>query len=87
MPEAVRGPEPVTAGAQRPVTRPLLTQQWRDLTFLHWPVDPGLAAGLLPPGTRPDLFEGTSYVGLIAFRMYRTGWLGLPGLPLPGLVS
>jgi len=77
-------PEPVTAGAARPVARPLLTVQWRDLAFLHWPVDPGVAARLLPSGTRPDLFEGTSYVGLVAFRMYRAGWLGLPGLPYLG---
>lgn len=84
MPEAVSGPEPVTTGAPRPVTRPLLTQQWCDLAFLHWPVDPGVVARLLPPGTRPDLFEGTSYVGLVAFRMHRVGWLGLPGLPYLG---
>jgi uncharacterized protein YqjF (DUF2071 family) len=76
--------EPVTAGAARPVRRPLLTQHWLDLSFLHWPVDPGAVAPLLPPGTRPDLFEGTSYMGLIAFRMYRVGWLGLPGLPYLG---
>ena len=56
-----RRPEPVTGGAPRPVTRPLLTQQWLDLSFLHWPVDPGAVAPLLPRGTRPDLFEGTSY--------------------------
>ena len=84
MPEAAGGPEPVTAGAPRPVTRPLLTLEWRDLAFLHWPVAPAVAARLLPPGTRPDLFEGTSYVGLIAFRMHRVGWLGLPGLPYLG---
>jgi len=77
-------PEPVTAGAVRPVIWPLLTVRWRDLAFLHWPVDPGVAARLLPSGTRPDLFEGTSYVGLVAFRMYRAGWLGLPGLPYLG---
>src|SRR5215831_2319697 len=81
--QPVRGPapEPVTIGAPRPVRRPLLTQQWRDLAFLHWPVDARVAARLLPRGTRPDLFEGTSYVGLVAFRMYRVGWLGLPALP------
>ena len=77
-------PEPVTAGAPRPVGRPLLTQRWRDLTFLHWPVTPDVAARLLPRGTRPDLFGGISHVGLIAFRMYRAGWLGLPGLPYLG---
>lgn len=76
--------EPVTTAAARPVGCPLLTQRWRDLAFLHWPVDPGAAARHLPRGTRPDMFEGTSYVGLVAFRMYRVGWLGLPGLPYLG---
>ena len=28
------------------------------------------------------MFEGTGYVGLVAFRMDRVGWLGLPGLPV-----
>jgi hypothetical protein len=85
-PEPGTGPaaEPVTTGAARPVSWPLLTQRWRDLTFLHWPVDPGAAARHLPRGTRPDVFEGTSYVGLVAFRMNRVGWLGLPGLPYLG---
>lgn len=78
------GAEPVTAGAVRPVRWPLLTQQWLDLTFLHWPADPATVAPLLPPGTRPDLYDGGCYVGLIAFRMHRVGWLGLPGLPYLG---
>jgi uncharacterized protein len=66
------------------VSRTLLTQHWLDLTFLHWPVDPGAVAPLLPAGTRPDEFGGLSYVGLVAFRMHRIGWLGLPGLPYLG---
>jgi len=41
-------------------------------------------APLLPAGTRPDEFGGLSYVGLVAFRMYRIGWLGLAGLPYLG---
>jgi uncharacterized protein YqjF (DUF2071 family) len=76
--------EPVTAEASRQVRRALLTQHWLDLTFLHWAVDPGTVAPLLPAGTRPDQFGGTSYVGLIAFRMHRVGWLGMPGLPYLG---
>jgi uncharacterized protein len=77
-------PEPVTAGPARPVRRPLLTQDWRDLTFLHWPVDTSAVARLLPRGTRPDLFDGVSYAGLIAFRMDRVGWFGLPPVPYLG---
>jgi hypothetical protein len=77
-------PEPVTASPARPVRWPLLTQSWRDLTFLHWPVDATLAEHLLPPGISLDVFEGVSYVGLAAFRMEGVGWFGLPGLPYLG---
>jgi uncharacterized protein YqjF (DUF2071 family) len=28
-------------------------QQWKDVTFLHWRVDPVRVAPLVPPGTRP----------------------------------
>ena len=77
-------PEPVTAETIRPVSRPMLTMQWRDLAFLHWPVDTGAAARLMPPGTRPDLFHGVSYAGVIAFRMHDVGVPGLPALPYLG---
>jgi len=77
-------PEPVTAETIRPVGRPMLTMQWRDLAFLHWPVDTGAAARLMPPGTRPDLFRGVSYAGVIAFRMHDVGVPGLPALPYLG---
>jgi uncharacterized protein YqjF (DUF2071 family) len=82
MPE--QPPEPVTADAARPVPRPLLTLSWQDLTFLHWPVEPAAVASLLPPGVRPDVFEGASYVGLVPFRMGDVGWLGLPAVPYLG---
>jgi uncharacterized protein len=70
--------------ATRRVGRALLTQRWLDLTFVHWPAEPRLVAPLLPGGARPDLFDGRAYVGLIAFRMYRIGLFGLPGLPYLG---
>ncbi|WP_203616494.1 DUF2071 domain-containing protein, partial [Streptomyces sp. SID13726] len=54
------------------------------LAFLHWPADPADVAPLLPPGTVPDTLDGVTYVGLIAFRMDRVGWLGLPGVPYLG---
>ncbi|MER8185871.1 DUF2071 domain-containing protein [Kitasatospora sp. NPDC094015] len=77
-------PEPVTAEPPRPVRTTLLTQSWLDLTFLHWAVEPERVAPLLPAGALPDTVDGVSYVGLVAFRMHRIGWLGLPGLPYLG---
>ncbi len=77
-------PEPLTATAARPVTRTVFTQGWRDVTFLHWAVDPALVAPLLPAGTVPDVHDGATYVGLVPFRMRRVGLLGTPGLPWVG---
>ncbi|WP_411102943.1 YqjF family protein [Streptomyces sp. cmx-4-9] len=77
-------PEPVTAVAPHAANRALLTQAWRDLAFLHWAVDPADVAPLLPSGTAPDTLDGVTYVGLVAFRMHRVGWLGLPGIPYLG---
>ena len=77
-------PELVTPGPPRPVRTALLTMRWLDLAFLHWPVEPAVAAARMPPGTRPDLLDGVTYAGLVAFRMHGVGPFGLPGLPYLG---
>ncbi|MEU9332075.1 DUF2071 domain-containing protein [Streptomyces sp. NPDC048290] len=76
--------EAVTPDAPAVIRTPLLTQQWLDLAFLHWAVEPSAVAPLLPPGTTPDTYEGATYVGLVAFRMHRVGWFRLPGVPYLG---
>ncbi|MEV6318138.1 DUF2071 domain-containing protein [Streptomyces sp. NPDC051776] len=76
--------EPVTATSPRTVRRPIMSQWWTDVTFLHWPADPASVAPLLPHGTRPDLFEGRTYVGLVPFRMERVAIGRRPALPYLG---
>lgn len=60
-----------------------MDQYWCDLAFLHWKVRPELVAAMMPAGTRPDVLDGTTYVGLVPFTMRRAG-LGL-GHPVPWL--
>ncbi|GLW54421.1 YqjF family protein [Kitasatospora phosalacinea] len=73
-------PERVTALAPRAVRPTLLSQHWRDVLFLHWPVHPAAVAPLLPPGAFPDVRNGTTWAGLVAFSMEGLG----PGrVPLP----
>lgn len=76
--------EPVSPEAP-PLRGPVLMHQdWRDLTFLHWAVEPSRLAHLMPAGVRPDELDGRSYVGLVPFRMVdaapgrrgRVPWLG-----------
>jgi uncharacterized protein YqjF (DUF2071 family) len=76
--------EDVTPETVRPVRRPVLTQSWHDLAFLHWAVRPSVVAPLLPRGTEPDILDGMTYVGLIGFRMVRLGFLRGPGIPYLG---
>lgn len=76
--------EPVTAAAP-PLRGPVIMHQdWRDLAYVHWAVPPERVADLMPAGVRPDTIDGSTYVGLVPFRMvdaapFRwrpTPWLG-----------
>ena len=77
-------PAPVSPAAAPLPGRDLLDQYWRDLTFLHWRVPAETVAPLLPPGTRPDVHDGSSWAGLIPFRLTRAGFGSGPALPYVG---
>ena len=66
-----------------PVSRPWLLQSWKQVTFLHWAVDPAVVRPLVPAELELDLFDGRAWVGIVPFRPQR---LRRPGLaPLPWL--
>ncbi|MFD1214134.1 YqjF family protein [Arthrobacter sp. GCM10027362] len=68
------------AGPELP--RPLLlAQSWSDAVFLHWRISASAAAPYMPAGVEPDLFEGSTWVGLIGFRVHGTHLAA--ALPLP----
>ena len=76
--------EPVTPLTPRPVRVASVGQWWRDVTFLHWAVPPESVAGFLPAGTRPDVLNGVTYIGLVPFRMHPIGGTVGPRLPYVG---
>lgn len=53
--------------------RPIMHQHWRDITFVHWRADPDRLERYMPAGVRPDVHDGSSWVGLIPFRMVDAG--------------
>ena len=64
------------------VTPPVLvTQSWSDAVFLHWRVPAAAAASRLPEHVEPDVFLGSTWVGLIGFRLHGTRLGGV--LPAP----
>lgn len=76
-PDAVDGECPLT------VRRPVMTQRWELLTFLHWSFDPGVIQALLPVGLTVETFDGRGWVGLVPFHM-RVAPLRLPAPPWLG---
>ena len=64
--------------------RQLMHQRWEDVAFLHWRVDPARVAPLLPVETTPDVYDGSSWVGLIPFRMVDAGVGAGPSVPWLG---
>jgi uncharacterized protein len=47
----------------------VMAQQWEDLLFLHWPVDPITVQRTLPEGLSVDTYQGWAWIGLVPFRM------------------
>ena len=78
------GVEPVSSDAPALTGPVMMTQSWRDLTFLHWAVGPEEVANWMPRGVRPDIIDGVTYVGLIPFRMIGAGIAHGPGVPWLG---
>ena len=76
--------EPVTPEAPQLRGRQIMHQRWEEVAFLHWRVDAARVAPLLPAGTTPDVFDGSSWVGLIPFRMVGAGLLSGPAVPWLG---
>lgn len=73
----VRAPGASPRGRPRVVVN---AQRWEALTFLHWPVDPAVVQGWLPPGLTVQQVDGTTWLGVVPFRM-----AGVRVPPLPAL--
>ncbi len=68
----------------QPVTRPVMTQQWCDLAYIHWRYNPAVVQALLPEGLEVDTFDGSAWVGLIPFSMRNIAVPGTPPIPYFG---
>ncbi len=58
-----------------------MRQSWHDLLFAHWPVPARALRALVPPSLAIQEFDGTSWVGVVPFRMSGVMVRPLPDLP------
>lgn len=66
-----------------PARRWTWRQNWYDLLFAHWPVPAAELRRFVPDGLNVQEFDGTSWVGVVPFRM--TGVMRRPFPDLPGI--
>lgn len=59
-----------------------MRQNWGKLLFMHWPVDEGALAPLIPAQLTIDTFDGKAWIGVIPFTMWGIRASFLP--PIPG---
>ena len=52
-----------------PARKYTLSQEWRDLTFMHWEVEVDKLTPHLPEGLDVDTFEGKAFIGVVPFVM------------------
>jgi uncharacterized protein len=60
---------------------PVMYQQWRRLTFLHWRYPADVLQVLLPAGLTVQTFDGSAWVGLVPFLMVGVRPPAVPALP------
>jgi hypothetical protein len=68
----------------------LVAMDWRDTLFLHWPVHADALRPFIPNALPIDEFDGTAWIGIVAFRIAGARPRGLPaaiGLPSFGEVN
>ena len=61
----------------------VMTQEWRDLLFLHWPVDPDKIRRWVPEELELDLYDNKAWIGIVPFKAEGTRLRFLPPIPGP----
>ena len=54
---------------------------WRDLLFMHWPVEVDTLRSLVPPALSLDTFEGSAWLGVTPFDMIGVRPRLMPAVP------
>ncbi len=63
------------------IRRPVMSQHWLHMTFLHWRYPAEAVQPLLPAGLTVQTFDGSAWVGLLPFLMDQVRAPGLRTVP------
>lgn len=64
-----------------PGRRWIWRQTWHDLLFAHWPIHPSAVRHLIPDWLSVHEYGGSTWIGLVPFRMTGVTLRGVPAVP------
>lgn len=47
----------------------VMTQRWRNVLFIHWPIAPSELRPFIPSPLEIDTFQGNAWIGIVVFQM------------------
>lgn len=59
----------------------MMTQEWHDVLFLHWPVSPDIVREHIPSELTLDLYNNAAWVSLVFFRVKKNRLRLIPSFP------
>ena len=59
----------------------ILTQVWRDILFMHWPVPEQFMRPFIPEALELDTYDGSAWLSIIHLRITNMRGRGLPLIP------
>ena len=65
----------------KPEGSELMSQNWEDLLFMHWSVEPAAMRQLVPAQLELDTFDGKCWLGITPFRLTNLHLKSLPAIP------
>ena len=81
MPRLPDNVQRVAAAEMSQRRRPIMRQTWRDLLFLHWPIEPSMIQQRLPEGLYVDTYQGQAFLGVVPFYMQGLRPVYCPSVP------
>jgi uncharacterized protein YqjF (DUF2071 family) len=73
--------EPHPALPPDPIERPISTQRWEKVSFIHWAYPARSVQRLIPAGLEVETFAGSAWVGMVPFVMKRVTLGACPAVP------
>ncbi|WP_152396484.1 YqjF family protein [Paenibacillus guangzhouensis] len=59
----------------------IMSQQWRDLTFIHYAMEPGVLSPFIPRGLELDTYQEQAWLSVVVLRVHHLRMRFMPPIP------